>query len=90
MRHSHRPSLTATRSMRAPFGGHAKTEGAAAASNRTSEGPVPEWAPEAAPSDIPPTAHNPQELLGSPPSRRSFPSPHRIVPAETRAREVST
>jgi hypothetical protein len=90
MRHSHRLASRATRSVRAPTGAQQNAEDTAVSSPRTSEGPVPEWAPEAQPSDISPTAHNPQELLGSPPSRRSFLPLRWTDPAETRAREVST
>jgi hypothetical protein len=90
MNHSHRLALRATRSMRAPIGVHAETEGAAASSPRTSEGPVPSWAPEAAPSAFSPTAHDPQEPQGSPPSRRSFRPVRWADAVETPASEVST
>jgi hypothetical protein len=71
--------------MRAPNGAQLIAEDAAASSPRTSEGPVPEWAPEAEPSDAFPTAHLPQELLGSPPSRRSFRSLRWADPADAGA-----
>jgi hypothetical protein len=85
MIHSHRPSVAARRSMRTPAGAQPIAEDAAASSPRTSEGPVPEWAPEASPSDTSPTAHLPQELLGSPPSRRSFRPVRWTDPADSRA-----
>jgi hypothetical protein len=85
MEHSHKPSLTATRSMRVPHGAQLIPEGATASSSRTSEGPVPEWAPEASPSDQSPTAHLPWEPQGSPPSRRSFRPVRWADPADVRA-----
>jgi hypothetical protein len=91
MKHSHRPSSTASRSVRAPTGAQPSAEDAAASSHRTSEGPVPEWAPEAAPSDFLPAAHISQEPEGSPPSPRSVPPLRWADPAHARAwlREVS-
>lgn len=85
MRHSHRSSLTTIPSARAPLGAQPDPEGAAATSPRTSEGPVPPWAPEAQPSDIAPTAHLSQEPQGSPPSRRSFRPLRWADPADARA-----
>jgi hypothetical protein len=92
MKHSHRPSVTATESMRTPAGAQldpqeAAAEAAATAS-RTSEGPVHEGAPEAEPSATRPTARHPWELQGSPPSLRSFRSLRPLRwddPIETRA-----
>src|SRR3954471_6927954 len=68
MKHSHGSSLTASRSMRVPFGALADAQDAAAFCPRTSEGPVTSWVPEALPLGSSPTAHIPQEPLGSPPS----------------------
>jgi hypothetical protein len=88
MQHSHRSSVTTTPSMRALLGAQPDAEDAAASSPRTSEGPVPSWAPEAEPSDsspIAPTAHIPQEPPGSPPSRRSFRPLRWADPADARA-----
>jgi hypothetical protein len=85
---SHTLSSRATRSRRAPIGAQPIAEDAAASSPRTSEGPVPPWAPEASPSDsspIAPTAHISQEPEGSPPSRRSFRPLRWADPADARA-----
>jgi hypothetical protein len=71
MQHSHRPAPRASRSVRALTGAQQSAEGAAASFSRTSEGPVPAWAPEAKPSDVSPTAHTQEEPLGSPSLRRS-------------------
>jgi hypothetical protein len=86
MKHSHKPSLTASRSVRTPTGAQQNAEDAAASSPRTSEGPVPAWAPEAAaPSDPLPAAHTSQEPPGSPPSPRSVPPLRWADPAHARA-----
>jgi hypothetical protein len=85
MKHSHKPSLTASRSVRTPTGAPPIAEDAAASSPRTSEGPAPPWAPEAAPSDPLPTAHTSQEPPGSPPSPRSVPPLRWADPAHARA-----
>jgi hypothetical protein len=85
MSHSHRPSLAATTSMRAPFGAQPDAQDAPASRPRTSEGPVPEWAPEAQPSDSSPTAHISQELQGFPPSRCSVRPLRWADPADVRA-----
>jgi hypothetical protein len=85
MKPSHRPSVAARRSVRAPTGAQQKAEEAAASSPRTSEGPVPEWAPEAEPSGSSPTAHPPQEPQGSSPSRRSSRPVRWADPADIRA-----
>jgi hypothetical protein len=85
MKHSHKPSLTASRSVRAPTDAQQNAEDAAASSPRTSEGPAPACAPEAEPSDTPPTAHTSQEPPGSPPSPRSVPPLRWADPAHARA-----
>jgi hypothetical protein len=85
MQHSHTPAPRANRTVRAPTGPQQNAEDAAASSPRTSEGPAPDWAPEAEPSDASPTAHIPQEPQGSPPSPRSFRPVHWDDPADVRA-----
>lgn len=90
MKHSHGSSLTASRSMRVPFGAQLDAQDAAAFCPRTSEGPVTPWAPEALPLGSSPTAHIPQELLGSPPSRRSFLPVRWADRSATPTSEVST
>ena len=88
MKPSHRLALRASRSVRAPTGVQQNEEAAAATSGRTSEGPVPEWAPEAQPSAAFPTAHTPQEPEGSPPSRRSIQPVHSSEPAQVNNRLI--
>jgi hypothetical protein len=88
MERSHMPSSRARGSMRAPLGAQPDTQmpaDDAAALPRTSEGPVPPWAPEALPSGPSPTAHIPQEPQGSPPSPRSFRPVRWSDPADARA-----
>jgi len=90
MKRSHKPSLRATGSKRAPLGAQPDTQEAAATepatpAARTSEGPVPQWAPEASPLDPSPAAHTSQELLGSPPSPRSRRPLHWADPIQSRA-----
>jgi hypothetical protein len=89
MERSHKPAPRAKTSTRAPSDAQLDAEVAAADAAehppRTSEGPAPGWASEAAPSDPSPAAHPPSEPPGSPPSLRSFRPLRWDDPADARA-----